>query len=307
MASRGDVQEQLFFATGTAIPSANVPDLPEGLTECCYELFLFTYTDDVTDDLKNDRTSFFKYWPTSFETGTLTIQKCVNGTFTDQAIITDDTYGTFSDFAVEVKNGQNYISIKNIDWTAVNASFGVGKYRIEAAAMDMFSNIEVDYSFSYKVQNYTADAANNSVFIKIANTGLLGNINNPRERFSFPDDWQDAIRIKGTFGGDTSDFEQERTRYNDGFRQYTKLTQVPKYILDVDRAPWQIRNFLRNEIAMADSIQMTDYNANSANCHTDTDVEIAGGFSPEYIKQVSTAPVQMEFRQAYDNLFKKQC
>lgn len=307
MASRGDVQEQPFFATGTELPSANVVDLPEGLEECCYELFLLVDSNDVTNVLRNDTTGYFKYWPTSFETGTLTIQKCVGGTFVDQAIITDNTYGTFRDFGDEVKNGQVYISLKNIDWTAVRVSFGVGEYRIESAAMDMFSNIDVDYSFSYKVRDYTPDLANNSVFIKIANSGLLGNINNPRERFAFPDDWQDGIRIKGTFGDDTGEFEQERTRYSDGFREYTKLTQVPKYKLNVDRSPWQIRNFLRNEIAMANSIQMTDYNTNSANCHIDTDVEIAGGFDPTYIKQVSTAPVEIEFRQAYDNLFKKQC
>ena len=307
MASRGDVQQQEFFATGTAIPSANVSDLPEGLKECCYELFLFTYATDVTDDLKNDRTSYFKYWPTSFETGTLTIQKCVGGTFTDQEIITDNTYGTFKDFGEEIKNGQVYISIKNIDWTALRSVYGVGEYRIEAAAMDMFGNIDVDYSFSYKVRDYTPDAANNSVFIKIANEGLLGNINNPRERFVFPDDWQDAIRIKGTFGGDFSEYEEEHTRFNDGSRRYTKHTQVPKYLLDVDRAPWQVRNFLRNEVVMANAIQITDYNTNSANCHVDTDVERSGGFTPEYIKQVSTAKVQIEFRQAYDNLFKKEC
>ena len=98
--------------------------------------------------------------------------------------------------------------------------------------MDMFGNIDVDYSFSYKVRDYTPDAANNSVFIKIANEGLLGNINNPRERFVFPDDWQDAIRIKGTFGGDFSEYEEEHTRFNDGSRRYTKHTQVPKYLLD---------------------------------------------------------------------------
>lgn len=307
MASRGDVEEQEFFATGTAIPSANVPDLPEGLEECCYELFLLVDSTAVTNVLRNDTTSFFKYYPESFTAGTFIIQKCVSGTFTDQHTVTDNTYGTYSDFAVEVKNNFNYISIKNIDWTAVRVAFGVGEYRIKATSTDIFSNTDITYSFQYNVKDYTPDAANNSVFIKIANTGLLGNINNPRERFSFPDDWQDAIRIKGKFGDDSSEYEQERTRYNDGFREYTKLTQVPKYILHVDRAPQNIRNFLRNEVAMANAIQMTDYNNNNANCHIDTDVEIAGGFDPEYVSQVSTAPVKLEFRQAYDNLFKKQC
>ena len=308
MATRGEVAEQLFFATGTALPSANVPDLPEGLKECCYELFLLVDSNFVTNVLLNDQTSYFKYWPESFETGTLTIQKCVGGDFVDQDIITDNTYGTFRDFGEEVENGQVCISLENIDWTAIRVAFGVGEYRIEAAAMDIFSNIDVDYSFSYKVRDYTPDAANNSVFIKTSNTGLLGNINNPRERFVFPSGgWQDGIRIKGKFGDDFSEYEEEHTRYNSGFREYTKHTQVPKYLLDVDRAPWQVRNFLRNEVAMANSIQITDYNTNSANCHVDTDVERSGGFTPEYIKQVSTAKVQIEFRQAYDNLFKKHC
>jgi hypothetical protein len=307
MASRGDVQEEVFFATGTTVVSANVPDLPEGLKECCYELFLFTYPTDVLDELKNDRTSYFKYWPTSFETGTLTIQKCVGGVFTDQEIITDDTYGTFKDFAEETKNGQVYISIKNIDWTAIRVAYGVGEYRIEAAAMDIFGNIDVDYSFSYKVKDYTPDLANNSVFIEITNSGLLGNINNPRERFAFPDDWQDAIRIKGKFGDDFSEYEDEYTRLNDGFEDYTRHVQVPKYILFMDRAPQNVRNFMRNEIMMANTIEMTDYNADNANCHIKTPVRRSGGFTPEYINRVTKAKTEIEFRSSYDNTYKKQC
>ena len=304
MASRGDVAQKVFFATGTALPVSNVTDLPEGLAECPYKLFLLVDTGDLNNPLRNDQTSYFKFYPKSFTAATLTIQKCVGGTFTDQHTITDDTYGTFKDFAVEVKNNQKYISIKNILWSAVKASFGVGEYRIKAGATDMFGNTIVDYSFAYHVRNYTAEAADNTVFIKTHNKGLLGSVNRPQDpRFVFPDQWQDGIRIKGTFGGDSSEYEDSVTRYNDGFEQYTEHKQVPNYVLNVDRAPQQVLNFLRNEILMANRIFMTNYNTNSL-CHVDTEVRRSGSFDPDYIKRVSNASVEIEFRSAYDNTYK---
>lgn len=307
MAVRGDVQQQLFFATTTSLPPSNIPDLPDGLEECCYELMLFVDVDNLSDPLRNDQTSFFKFYSQSFSGATLTIQKCVGGLFVDQHIIIDNTYGTFKDFAVEVKNNLNYISIKNILWSAVRASFGVGEYRIVSSATDIFSNEILDSSFTYKVMDYSDTEVDNTVFIRVNNQGILGSVNRPQDkRFEFPDDWVDGIRIKGTFGGSSSDYEEEHTRLNDGFRLYTKHTQVPKYILDADRAPQNVLNFLRNEILMANRIFMTNYNTNSF-CHVNEEVERSGNFDPEYIKRVTNASVQVEFRSSSDNTYKSHC
>jgi hypothetical protein len=307
MASRGDVAQQVFFATGTALPVSNVPDLPEGLVECCYELFLFVDTDALTDKLRNDQTSYFKYYPKSFTAATLTIQKCVGGVFVDQHTITDDTYGTFKDFAVEVKNNQKYISIKNILWSAVKASFGVGKYRIKASATDIFSNQIIDQDFAYNVITYTPNAAENTVFIKITNEGLLGDPNDASKRFAFPDNWEDGKRVMARFGDDFSEFTENHTRYNDGFRQYIDHERVDKAFLYLDRSPWGIRTFFKNEVLMADTITMFDYNTNNANCHIGTMWERSGDFSPDYISQVSKASVKLEFRSSFQNSFKARC
>lgn len=307
MASRGDVQEQIFFATSTALPVSNVPDLPEGLKECCYELLILVDTDALTDPLRNDQTSYFKFYPQSFTAATFEIQKCEGGVFVTKHTISDNTYGTFKDYEEEVKNNLNYISIKNILWSAVKASFGVGEYRIQAGALDLFGNVIVDYSFTYNVTNYTDEAADNTVFIKIHNEGLLGDINKSnKERFVFPDEWQDGIRIRGLFEGAGSDYEEEHTRLNDGFEQYTEHRQVPKYLLLVDRAPQSILNFLRNEVLMANRIFMTNYNTNS-DCYVEEEVRRSGSFDLERIKRVSKAKVPIEFVSAYDNTYKTHC
>ena len=307
MASRGDVAKQIVFATSTALPVSNVPDLPEGLEECCYELFLFVDTDMLSDPLRNDQTSYFEYYSESFDSASFTIQKCENGVFVDKHVITDNTYGVFRDFADETKNNQKYISIKNILWSAVKASFGVGKYRIEAGAIDMFSNVIVSHSFAYNVETYTPDKAENTVWIKITNEGLLGDVNDASKRFAFPDGWEDGIRIKGRFGDDFSEFTEKHTRYNTGLRVYTEHNRIDKAFLYVDSAPQYIRSFLKNEMLMADSIAMFDYNNNNANCHVGTMWERSGDFSPEYISQVSKAQIKLEFRSAYDNTFKNPC
>jgi hypothetical protein len=171
----------------------------------------------------------------------------------------------------------------------------------------MFSNIITDSSFAYKVQTYTPESADNTVWIKTTNAGLLGNIADPSKRFEFPDGWEDGIRIKGKFGDDFSEYTEEHTRFNTGFRAYTKHEQVPKAFLYVDRAPFHVRDFLRNEVLMANTIAMFDYNSNNANCHVGTMWERSGDFSPDYISQVSKASVKLEFRSSFQNSFKARC
>ena len=307
MASRGDVQEQVMFATSTALPFSTTPDLPAGLDECCYNLMLFVDVNDLSNTLRNDQTSYFKHYAQSFSGATLTIQKCVGGLFVDQHVIIDNTYGTFKDFGVEVKNNLNYISIKNILWSAVRIDFGLGEYRIVSSGTDIFANEILDSSFVYHVKDYSDSAIDNTVFIKVHNSGLLGSVERPQNRrVEFPDGWEDAIRIQGLFGGDSSDYEEEHTRLNDGFEEYTKHTMIPKYLLDVDRAPQNVLNFLRNEILMANRIFMTNYNTNSL-CHVNTEVRRSGNFDPERIKRVTNASVQIEFRSAFDNTYKSHC
>lgn len=307
MASRGEVAKQIVFATSTALPVSNVPDLPEGIEECCYELFLLVDTDALTDELRNDQTSYFKYYSQSFEAATFTIQKCESGVWVDKHLITDSTYGTFRDFADEAKNDHNYISIKNILWSAVKASFGVGKYRIKASATDMFSNVIPDYSFAYNVETYTAAKAENTVWIKITNDGLLGDSKDASKRFAFPDNWEDGIRAEALFGEDFSEFTEKHTRYNSGRREYTEHIRIDKAFLLIDQLPWWFRSFLKNEVLMADTIAMFDYNTNNANCHVGTMWERSGDFSPEYFPQVSKASIKIEFRSAYENAFKNPC
>jgi hypothetical protein len=307
MASRGDVAKQIVFSTSTALPVSNVPDLPEGLEECCYELFLFVDTDALSDPLRNDQTSYFKYYPESFTAASFTIQKCENKVWVDKHVITDNTYGTFRDFGDEIKNGFKYISIKNILWSSVKAAFGEGKYRIEAGAIDMFSNVIVDTSFAYNVTTYTPDRAENTVWIKITNEGLLGDRNDASKRFAFPDGWEDGIRIQGRFGDDFSEFVEKHTVYNSRLRVYTEHSRIDKAFLYVDMAHVWIRSFLKNEILMADTIAMFDYNNNNANCHVGTMWERSGDFSPEYISQVSKANIKLEFRSAYETAFKNPC
>ena len=129
---RGDSYFELLFVSGdTSKPEIVVPTATP-IPECCYILPLFANSDYVanSDEFKQDETGYFNFYDASAITAVdLIIQKCkTDGTFEDKHIIIDDTYGTYKALGVEVINGLNYISIKNINWSKILVDFGMRSF-----------------------------------------------------------------------------------------------------------------------------------------------------------------------------------
>jgi len=252
MATRGDVQTDTFFTISVATPLATGPTFAEGLTgECCIDLFLFGDNSNPTNKAnkyRNDKTSYFEYYSNDTTTAIMKIQKCVNGVMTDKHTVTDDTYGTFSDFGVFQSDNRKYISLKNIDWTAILLAFGEGKYRLTVETTNILTSVTTvpRCTFTYTLKNYSDDRANGTVFIRSINKNILGNILRPDEVFTFPDDnWNDGIRIPAWFGSDFSEYTRERVRYSTGFEQDLTNDQTQKFILDTNGLPSELHNLIR--------------------------------------------------------------
>lgn len=310
MATRGDVQTATFFTIGNTPLVFETTDVfaSTSATDCCLELPVFASLSD-TDPLKNDRTSFWKPYDNSVTAVVLKLQKCVNGASVTQATISDDTYGTFIDFGTTTAGGKNFIALKSIDWTQILTDFGVGTYRLKTEETNLLASVPVQnqYSFTYKLMAYNADRVNGTVFFTTTNSAILGNINNQKETITFPDDWTDGIRIPGRFGDNKSDYEEERTRYNDGYLQVLTDDQTESYILETDRLTADVHNYFKTEILQADSIKVTDYNADNANCTINKYVKRNGEYSPTWAKGALQAKVIVEFGDAYDNQRKRNC
>lgn len=308
MAARGDVQEITLFTISVATPLATGPTFKEGLTgECCVDLFLFGDNSDpanTANPFRNDKTSYLEYYSNDTDTAVMKLQKCVNGLMTDQHTVTDDTYGTFSDFGDFEADNRKYISLKSIDWTAILLAFGEGKYRLIVETTNILASVVTvpRCTFTYTLKNYSDERADGTVFIKSENIGIIGNIERPTEVFTFPPEWSDGIRIPAWFGGDTSEYEEETVLYASGFEKDLTNDQVPKYVLDTDALPSEIHNFIKTYIWQANAIKITDYNTDNSNRHTETQVKRTSEHAPNWIKRVKKATVSVEFKSAFNNL-----
>lgn len=303
--SRGDVQTANLFTFSGVITTPSEDVFAEALgADCPFCLKLFGLASNPDDTLKNDKTSFFKAYSSDIDTAVMKIQKCVNGVFVDKHTVIDDTYGTFKDFGVETHDDRNYISLKNIDWTQILIDFSRGEFRLIIETTSILASVITvpDCTFHYNLQTYTADLADGTVFLKTESANLIGDINDQTRVITFPDDWADGIRIPAVFGNNFSEYEEESVRYGDGFEQDLTNDQTEKYILETDRLPAEIHNFVKTNILQSNIIKATDYNTDNANRHEDTVIKRTSSYEPVWHKRVKTAKVIVEFKSAFDNL-----
>lgn len=315
MAERGEVSTVNLFGVGNVTqPPIPVIDESLELEECCYILPLLADLTD-TDPLKNDRTSFFRYYDQNAVTAAVfIIQKCENGVFVDKVTIADNTYGEFSPLGDEVHNiggvDHNYIRLDNINWTQILDDFEEGVYRIKAEATNIFGSlgIQESFDFTYELKKFTTKRANVTTFFTIFNSGLLGDRNDGTKVFIFPDNYVDGKRMNGTIGKDTSGYENDYTVYNDGFEQFVTKKRIPKFVFTGDRTNEPIRKYFENEIMMADKLLVTGYMNNAANTHINTPMQADGEYKPVYFVQSKKAGFEVEFKHAYQgNYEKKHC
>lgn len=309
MAARGDVQEDIVtLIESNPNNTLLAPSLaPTTVEDCCFFLPIFGDTSDE-DPFKNDRNSFIRRYDLLVSGVVLKIQKCVNGTYTDQHTIIDNTYGDFSDFGVFSTTRYKYISIY-MDWRLVLDAFGEGIYRIYTEETNILTSLGVqnDCSDDYELKNFTVDRADGTIRFDTINDGILGDKRDQKNTFQFPPNFQDGIRIPGWFGSDKSEYEQEYTRYRNGRQQFLKDDQTEKYILETDRLPENIHDFLKTDIFQSSTLTVTDYNKDNANTHINTQILKPDSYDPVYYKTSKLAKVTVEFESAFDNMRKLNC
>lgn len=308
---RGDDQFTVLFIAGDTAKPAIVVPTAKALPECCVILPLFGNSDYVanSDEFKQDETSFKRaYDPNAIDSVEFVIQKCgVNG-FEDKHTITNNDYGIYVPLGAEVVNGFSLVSIKLINWSKVLVDFGAGIYRIKTNENSIFATepVQNDFSFEYDLKEFTVDRADKTVFFKVSNDGSMGSLD-PRQRMAFPANWVDGIRLPGSFGKDNRDYTKTYHQLESGKRNFTEEIARDKFIYSSRLITEGPRNFFKNELMMANLVEITDYNKNAANTHINTPVHGDGAFSPTYPRNNSKAFFEVQFTDAFDNQNKKHC
>ena len=294
--SYGEITKQDVLVQGEIIfsePTAPINDNP--FKKCCYDLNVFADSAD-SDSLKNDNSNIIKIIPKQY-TVSMNLQKLVSGSWATQAALTDNTYGTFYAQGFESKGNNDYIGYA-LSWRTVLSGFGTGRYRIQ---FDAGSSNEF-YSEEYCLRNYSALAIDGSVRIKYLWNSVIGDKNQKLQRDFAGINWWNEIRLMPTiFGFKSGSFESEQVRYQNGKERSISKGFREEYQMIIKQLPSELHDVVVNDILMSDDIKITDYNSQNAASFVDVEVEVQGGYEPNYSDARVYPNVTVNFIDKYDN------
>ena len=105
MSKWGEIQKKNVLVMDGIREIITLPLNDNPFERCCYNLCVFADLSDA-DNYRNDWTSFLKIIPQSYSSVNMELEKYVDGVWTIQAALVDDTYGTFYALGFETKGNK---------------------------------------------------------------------------------------------------------------------------------------------------------------------------------------------------------
>jgi hypothetical protein len=278
---------------------------------CCFVLPVFAET-VFTSDFYNDKFCPLFFWNRGFSTADLWLQKYVNGVWVDTVELNIDDW-TETNLAYDPSVFGFFENIYNekaigyqLSWRLVltDSNLGAGTYRIKSTGTAIFGGTVSKYSLEFCLQEYTQPRADETVRIE---WWLNGNIGNPDDDQLKRDygtlNWYNQIRLPGSrFGYDTSQFEREFVKYQNGKEVWLTDKQIEEYILKTGYFDRATHRYIKIDILQADDIRITDYNIQNPTPNQNKFVIVNGNYEPVWQPGTLYAPVEIKFQQAYQNL-----
>lgn len=212
---------------------------------CDYEEDAYVYLDDPLDEYKNDYRSILITLKDSSSTYEFFL---VDSTDSEIALV-DNTYGQL--FDVGFNTVQPLKVGYRVDWVKVYELLGVGQYRIRVKQTDFGNTVTVD-SHKFNLRVFNEVQSNHTVKIETVQTGKVLN----GEDYGGMD-WANMIRIKGTFKGESPQYEIDRVQdanYQDIDIQVEKFNQ---YTLQTELLPSSIGDIITDYVALTDKIEVS--------------------------------------------------
>lgn len=239
----------------------------------CYELVVLATTlDDATT--KNDYWAVLETFPVT-ATPISYLQKCVNGEWTDLAVINDSTYATIYTRTATKKQ----VVAFRLEFQKVLTLQGVGCYRVR---------IEFDgnnrYSPTLTLKEYSSAIADETVRLTWRLNSLVGT-SNSISTFDFSQvEWYSQLRVQDAiFGYKKAPIEVESSRYENGYERTIKKSFREEYQLEIRKLPIALHDILMYGMLQADDIWITDYNLNNpSGTYIEKAVEVTGSYEPNY-------------------------
>lgn len=289
------VQDGVIFIPANVILT---PPAICGMQRCAFPLEVFADVQNQSNDLQNDKSDFYGniggipyYGYANITAINLTLQKLVDGVWTDQVAITDNSYGNFFDYGYSPNfSGNNFMDDYNkkytglvLEWLFVFLSFGEGKYRMKVDYIDIINGNYTLYDVRlFCLYQWNCLKPNGTVRIEMFNQGLRGTLYDNTAQIDYSTGWNSQIRLRGLFLYKSSGYTKEYNQYGDGsYNAYKPITleQIPKYSLTKLYVPGWLAWYLSTNTMQADSILITDYNTSNRMPLVKTPLMIDGDFT----------------------------
>ncbi len=303
----GEASKQLFYLIAeNPVITTPVLDLPQSTTRnCCSDFRLNILADlSTTDNFKNDRNGFLYRFKDVISSAVITLEKGGE----DIATLSDDTYGTFKELGFYVNEKlENYTGYQ-LDWRTVLDEFGPGVYIVKCTYTSSLGGDGEILSYSFNLQAYTPDRANGTVKVEYVINNFIGDNSDDKNVLDFGElNWYNAIRIPAYFGFDSSTYDRDYIKYENGQKVFVDDNQELELTLKTKLVPGFIHSLMRTEIMQADVIAITDYNANNPNSYIEKHVKPNSEYAPKWSMGNKLSSVEVKFIQEFNNLRKLRC
>ncbi len=276
--------------------------------DCCNDFTWKVFTDETgTFDFSNDKSRIIYMFDAIFVSAEMKLQKNVDGTWTDQTVISDNTLGLFQDFGYFTSDLlKKYIELR-VYWYNVWNEYGYGSYRFITTGTLATSGTVENISDTYCLNKYTPDSVDNTVRIEWYNNGIIADAYEDRIIKDYATlNSYGQIRVPGFFTFNNSKPTKEYTLYDEGQDVWTEDKQDPEYLLKINPMFFNAHQLIRNDILQADRILITDYNGQNTYNFIQKSVQWSNDYSPVWnFMKSKLAPIELRFKQEYNNSRKR--
>jgi hypothetical protein len=295
----GEAAYQIFFTLNA--PTAVQPTLllpNSNLFDCCKDFDTLVLATDGIDNMQNDVTSFLNMCSPTASGAVYKLYK--NDVLV--ATLSGTTYGIDYTFGFSQLGLQKYVGYK-IEWYKVLALFGSGIYKVELVVTDAMLGNSNTFSNEYKLCEYRADRADQTIRLDWWQNGTLGNQFSQQLTMNYNKlNWHNQIRLGGFFGYPKTEGETEYVRYWNGLEEWVTDEKEPIYQLKTKRIPANLQKLIMVDIMSSDRCSITDYNSKNAETWVDFEIKFKPTHQPNWKPlQTKLSDVELQCTQRYNN------
>jgi hypothetical protein len=309
------IKEDFKLITSDPVVPDGVLDLPDfSQPSCCYELPVFAEL-VFTKKFNNDKSSVIWFYSGAFSAVDLELEQNTGSGWSKVADLNDNTYGTFFAFGFFENNQQEKAVGYLIDWSKVLTLEGVAQYRVKTVETSLFGAAN-QLSFEWTLQIYRPDVVNGTTRLSWFMNGITGDPEDDQRVRDFGSlDWFNEIRLRNSlFWATTSEYEKDYVQFQNGQRVWIQDERERSYQFELNQAPNYIHELLSGEVFQADTIIITDFNADNPALKKDCSpemlekqVKLSSSYEPNWNFRTKLASVELTFINEFKNFMRKRC